>query len=566
MPVNFDILQPANIGANFMAGRKEAQDMETGRLQQQEARLKLDDFQRKQAGLDQFLSEAEKRGQTGDPVDVASSYYKYAMTQRSPELITQATTLLQTAQQRKKFNELQNPNQLAGVARPAAPIAGALGSGTFDPYAAAAPTNALAPSAAPSAMTPTNALAPRAAAPAAPTQADRISEIRNRLLKLSEFPDVPQAKAEATMLLEEYKQLNTPHVVGGSLVTGAGKSLFTAPAGPTDIAKLIKERDALPLGDPNRAIYDKEIADRGAANLNAQQRLAFDKQKFAWEKSNPGYELKEDANGGYVAINKRTLEAVPVMVGGAAAPVAGVAAPAVNIPQMIDPKQSSKKEPIDSTDIKKYADKFFKGNIQSAIEDLKKQGWIEKPADVAAPAIVGPRTQLMGKTPALTESQGNATAFGMRMSEAHSLLKNLESKGETGTGVIGGTVGGVAGLVPLIGDKLTAGVDNIFNVLPGVLGGYSQEQQQVLNGRINFITAVLRKESGATIQPSEFATAERLYFPKPGYSDVVIKQKQKARELAIQAMKIQAGPGAKNIGANAPVGSNPNDPLNLGVR
>lgn len=228
MPVNFDILQPANIGANFMAGRKEAQDMETGRLQQQEARLKLDDFQRKQAGLDQFLSEAEKRGQTGDPVDVASSFYKYAMTQRSPELITQATTLLQTAQQRKKFNELQNSNQLAGAVRPAAPIVGALGSGTFDPYAAA-PTNALAPSATPSAMTPTNALAPRAAAPAAPAKADRVAEIRNRLLKLSEFPDVPQAKAEATMLLEEYKRLTSTHVVGGSLMSGSGDIIGTAP-------------------------------------------------------------------------------------------------------------------------------------------------------------------------------------------------------------------------------------------------------------------------------------------------------------------------------------------------
>jgi hypothetical protein len=259
----------------------------------------------------------------------------------------------------------------------------------------------------------------------------------------------------------------------------------------------------------------------------AQQRLAFDQAKFAWEKANPGYELKEDANGGMVGVNKRTLEAVPVMVGGAAAPVAGAAAA---VPAAAGSSRGS-------------------ANV----------------TDSAAPAIAGARTQLMGKAQALTESQGNATAFGMRMNEAHSALKKLESKGETGTGVIGGTVGGVAGLVPLIGDKLTAGVDNIFNVLPGVLGGYSSEQQQVLNGRINFITAVLRKESGATIQPSEFATAERLYFPKPGDSDVVIKQKQKARELAIQAMKIQAGPGAKNIGANAPVGGNANDPLNLGI-
>lgn len=510
MALNFDLLQPANIGANFMAGRKEAQDLETGRLQQQEARMKLDDFQRKQAGLDKFLAAAKQRGRDGDPVDVANDYYEWAVSQRNPELITQAMTLAQTAAQRKKFNAMQNPNQLAGVARPVAP-AGELGSGTFDP-------NALAP---------TNALAPRAAAP------DRVAEIKSRLSQLNQFREIPEAKAEAEMLVEEYKRLTTPHVVGGSLVTGAGKPLFTAPAALTDIAKLIKERDALPLGDPNRAIYDKEIADRGAANRNAQQRLDFDRAKFAWEKANPGYELKEDANGGYVAINKRTLEAVPVMVGGAATPVAGVAAA---VPAAAGGSRGS-------------------ANV----------------TDSAAPAVAGARTQLMGKTPALTESQGNATAFGMRMSEAHSVLKNLESKGETGTGVIGGTVGGVVGLVPWIGDKLTAGVDNIFNVLPGVLGGYSPEQQQVLNGRINFITAVLRKESGASIQPSEFATAERLYFPKPGDSDVVIKQKQRARELAIEAMKIQAGPGAKNIGTStrspsAPVGSNPNDPLNLGVR
>ena len=222
MALNFDLLQPANLGANFMAGRKEAQDMETGRLQQQEARMKLDDFQRKQAGLDQFLSEAEKRGQTGDPVDVASSYYKYAMTQRSPELITQATTLLQTAQQRKKFNELQNSNQLAGAARPAAPIAGALGSGTFDPYAAA-PTNALAPAAAPSAMTPTNALAAKAAAP------DRIAEIKSRLSQLNQFRELPEAKAEAEMLVKEYDRLTTPHVVGGSLMSGSGSVIGTVP-------------------------------------------------------------------------------------------------------------------------------------------------------------------------------------------------------------------------------------------------------------------------------------------------------------------------------------------------
>jgi hypothetical protein len=204
-----------------MAGRKEAQDMETGRLQQQEARMKLDDFQRKQAGLDKFLAAAKQRGKDGDPVDVANDYYEWAVSQRNPELITQAMTLAQTAAQRKKFNAMQNPNQLAGVARPVAP-AGALGSGTFDPYATA-PTNALAPMAAPSAMTPTNALAPKAAAP------DRVAEIKSRLAQLNQFRELPEAKAEAEMLVKEYDRLTTPHVVGGSLMSGSGSVIGTAP-------------------------------------------------------------------------------------------------------------------------------------------------------------------------------------------------------------------------------------------------------------------------------------------------------------------------------------------------
>jgi hypothetical protein len=227
MALNFDLLQPANIRENFMAGRKEAQDMETGRLQQQEARMKLEDFQQKQAGLDRFLAKAKERGKDGDPLDIANDYYEWTVSQRNPELITQAITLAQTAAQRKKFNAMQNPNQLAGTARPAAPIAGALGSGTFDPNASA-PTNALAPTAAPSVMTPSNALAFRAAAPVAPAKADRVAEIKSRLSQLNEFPDVPQAKAEAALLLEEVKRLTTPQIVAsGSSVYNPQTGTFT---------------------------------------------------------------------------------------------------------------------------------------------------------------------------------------------------------------------------------------------------------------------------------------------------------------------------------------------------
>jgi hypothetical protein len=113
-----------------------------------------------------------------------------------------------------------------------------------------------------------------------------------------------------------------------------------------------------------------------------------------------------------------------------------------------------------------------------------------------------------------------------------------------------------------------------MNTLPSFAGGPSEEQQMYQQAKTNFITAVLRKESGAVIGENEFNTEDKKYFPQAGDTAGVLKQKQKARELAIEAMKIQAGPGAKSIKpsgqSNAPTGAPPalpnasaNNPLGL---
>lgn len=156
---------------------------------------------------------------------------------------------------------------------------------------------------------------------------------------------------------------------------------------------------------------------------------------------------------------------------------------------------------------------------------------------------------VMGKgAGSLTEGQANAVTYGLRMLEADEILKPLENSGLKDTGKIRSGVSGTLGAVPLIGDALSRGSDNIFNTLPSILGGLSPEQQKVIQARTNFITAILRKESGASISPTEFATAEKNYFPAPGDPPEVVKQKQQARESAIKGMKISAGPGAKFIG------------------
>jgi len=104
---------------------------------------------------------------------------------------------------------------------------------------------------------------------------------------------------------------------------------------------------------------------------------------------------------------------------------------------------------------------------------------------------------------------------------------------------------------------------SVINAVPGI--SPSENQRLYSQAKENFITAVLRKESGASISPDEFAREDKKYFPQVGDSPKVLEQKQRARDLAIDAMKIQAGPGAKSIGAGGIPGANANDPLGLGI-
>lgn len=69
----------------------------------------------------------------------------------------------------------------------------------------------------------------------------------------------------------------------------------------------------------------------------------------------------------------------------------------------------------------------------------------------------------------------------------------------------------------------------------------SQNQQFLESAKENFITAVLRQESGASISPTEFAKEEKKYFPQTWDTPSTVKAKQTARELAIKNMYSQAG-------------------------
>jgi len=330
---------------------------------------------------------------------------------------------------------------------------------------------------------------------------------------LAEIPKTPQEfnvwKNQNALGMAEFIKLNKPTTFAQDTGPGGRVISFPGLGGPATV---------VPGSEFTKGKTFADITSQRQADL-AVSRLAFDQAKFAYEKANPGFELKEAEDGSIVGVNKRTLEAFPVTVGGAA-PAVAPAMPGGGVPGARLPAPSA------------------------------------GPAapGMAPPAAGAPGVPLMGKGTALTESQGNATAYGLRMKEANSILEDLAKKGTLRGANIEAT--------PFIGESLG-------KILPSFLGGTSAAQQQVNQAKSNFITAVLRKESGAVISDSEFEREDRKYFPQVNDNDAVIKQKANARKLAIKAMEIQAGPGAKNIQKYQPSsgipGASANDPLGLGT-
>jgi hypothetical protein len=119
-----------------------------------------------------------------------------------------------------------------------------------------------------------------------------------------------------------------------------------------------------------------------------------------------------------------------------------------------------------------------------------------------------------GKTapPTATQDQTNAAGFSARMADASNIINDNETN---------------------------AADVNIQSVLPGLM--QKDWFKQYDSAKRNWISAQLRKESGAAISESEYANADREYFPQQGDSAEVLKQKRRRREIAQQSMQRAAG-------------------------
>lgn len=139
----------------------------------------------------------------------------------------------------------------------------------------------------------------------------------------------------------------------------------------------------------------------------------------------------------------------------------------------------------------------------------------------------GPTVAVPGVTPKLTEDQAKAAGFYDRAAASSDIMDNLTGKANTSAIMIKN----IAASPPLLGPILGAGVNAMMK----------PESQNMEQAQRDFVNAVLRRESQAVINPDEFSNAQQQYFPQPGDSEEVIKQKKANRLRVIQSLKLSSG-------------------------
>lgn len=137
----------------------------------------------------------------------------------------------------------------------------------------------------------------------------------------------------------------------------------------------------------------------------------------------------------------------------------------------------------------------------------------------------------------MTEGQAKYSIYATGMEIAQQELKSLEGQGTSQWG------------------KWMAGV-------PGGLGNYAQtkEYQAFRTAKDAWLNAKLRAESGATVNPDEFARDERIFFPLPGDSPQQIADKARLRENITQKMTKAGGPGYQSPIAKPGAPASPSAP------
>lgn len=121
----------------------------------------------------------------------------------------------------------------------------------------------------------------------------------------------------------------------------------------------------------------------------------------------------------------------------------------------------------------------------------------------------------------LTEAQGKAASYGLRAKESDKIMSSIEGNPNTGIGSV----------------KHWA-----MSKAPGGNFALTEDQQKYNQAAREFISAaVLRSDSGATVTAADYAQYYPIFFPMPGDSTSVKKQKADSRRTALEGLDVMAG-------------------------
>jgi hypothetical protein len=264
------------------------------------------------------------------------------------------------------------------------------------------------------------------------------------------------------------------------------------------------------------AIQRAETASIQRGQLDVSRgNLDLDRQKAALDARGEGeWELKE-GEGSFFWTNPRTREVIRAGVTGGAVPsVAAVSEPGVVTPRAPVPGAPAVEAPI---------------GTQQPPQEFK-----PKPKESAEKGI--------------TEYQGKAMQHAVNMAGADEIALELEKEGVVTTDAVTNLFVGIAQAFPTsFGANLATQLESAFNA---TLPSLTPEEQRLARAQLEFVTAVLRSESGAEIKASEFPSEYRKYFALAGDegNEKLLADKRRARRRRIATMREAAGEkGSKAI-------------------
>ena len=186
----------------------------------------------------------------------------------------------------------------------------------------------------------------------------------------------------------------------------------------------------------------------------------------------------------------------------------------------------------------------------SNIEKLGIQQGIIKAAPVQRLSSLQQKVAAEGLDPLTPEGQARAREItqGSRtdpsLKPSDQALLNKANEGQLASSVFANRVGAANDV--LSGLEATAGFDPtsiqtaFFEAIPGGNIALSENEQRFAQAKRDFITAVLRKESGAAIGKDEFVNEDKKFFPQVGDKPAVLKQKALGRKRAFENLKAQS--------------------------